>query len=400
MDSHNPLPKAHFRGFRRLVLSALALLAAGLSPLAAQSEEARPRRPDQVIWRNTKGADSKLTGIVTENSLTRVTVQVGDKTRNRDAAVVQMVIFGDVPESYDEGMAYAERGEHESAAAKFRLAAGDPNSRDVVKAAARLRAAIALMNQGVKDPNAFALSRDEFQRFLDEHADNREVPTARFHLGRMQLLTGDPKQASRTYRALYKEASGDTASSGYPVEICYRAGLAAADCFLKQEDTFQAREIYAEMEALIPRSMAAIDESDVGTLAILNAIRAQARLGEGYCQLVGGNTAQAKSFFQGHLDAAETRDSALRNGARLGLAETLLAEGEYRQAQIEFAKVSAIDHTNPDRVARALVGLAECALQLTDGSAKNDARLWLQTVQDHYGNTPAILRAQELSKNL
>jgi TolA-binding protein len=75
----------------------------------------------------------------------------------------------------------------------------------------------------------------------------------------------------------------------------------------------------------------------------------------------------------------------------------LLAEGNARAAQLEFAQVSALDHTNEQRAARALLGLAESALAL---GAKNDAKTWLEALQAQHGDTPAVLKAQELQKTL
>ena len=122
-----------------------------------------------------------------------------------------------------------------------------------------------------------------------------------------------------------------------------------------------------------------------------------ARLGEGFCLLAKGSTSQARTFFQGQLTNA-SKSSSQRFGARLGLAQALFADGRFREAQIEFAQVSAIDHTDRDRVARALVGLAECSQQLSDSTGRQQAKSWLQTVKDQYGDTPSALRAQELLK--
>ncbi len=377
----------------RRMLGGLVLGILAATPALAQSAQ-----PDQVLWKNRKGADSKLIGVVTENSLTRVVVE-GDRTNTRDAGDVISVRFGDVPPSYADAEGYADRGNHENAAAQYRLAAGDASARDVVRASARLRAGLALKELGAKNPASFGEALAEFERFLGDYPDNREVPTARFYQARMQRLGGDAGTAAEGYRSLYKEASGDTATSGYPLVLCYRAGLAAADAFLAAGDTLQAREIYAEMETLLPRAIAAAPENDPGSERELSALFAQARLGEGRVLLGSGSVSQAKTFFQG-LQRSPDADSALLNGARLGLAEALLADGQHRAAQIEFAAVSATEHTDPDRVARALVGMARCALELPGASGRQAAKTWIQALQDHYGDTPAVLEAQEIAKSL
>lgn len=395
-------PGIHRAPILRLLrgLGVACWLALATVDVGALPQGERPKRPDQVMWRNRRGQETKQAGTVTENSLAQVVIEVEGRSRTMESGSVAEIEFGDVPPAYQDGVAYAARGDHENAAAKFRLAAGDPSARDVVKASARLEAAMALKDQGATDANAFVEAKAEYERFLADHPDNREVPRARFFLARMQRLTGDAKTAAETYRSLYKEAAGAGVTPGYSPQLCFQAGLAAAESFLVVGDTLQAREIYAEMDSLIPRALGEIAVDDAGQRAEFERLQAQARLGEGYCLLAGGSVSQAKTFFEGQLRNAGARDVALRNGARLGLAETLLAEGKLREAQIEFATVSAIDHTDPDRVARALVGLAECALKLSDANARTDARLWIQTVKDHYGDTPSVRKAQELSQTL
>ena len=144
--------------------------------------------------------------------------------------------------------------------------------------------------------------------------------------------------------------------------------------------------------------LSSLDENDPVLFALRN-VRAEARLGEGFTLLASGSSSQARTYFQRQLGDANG-STTQRFGARLGLAEALLADGDVRQAQIEFATVSAIDHTDRDRAARALVGLAECALRLSDTDGRQNAKVWLQTVRDEYGDTPSVLRAQELSQTL
>ena len=116
-----------------------------------------------------------------------------------------------------------------------------------------------------------------------------------------------------------------------------------------------------------------------------------ANTGEGFCLLAEGKLPQAKTFFQGRLD--DPTESA---AATLGLAETQLALGELRAAQIGFAKVSASDHRSRDRVARALIGLAQTTVQLGDSESESTRTQYLQDVMTRYGDTPAARQASEL----
>ena len=390
MLAPNPWFRPHFRVprglFGGLLATALAFPAAGQS------------RSDQVLFLDARGQPRTIRGVIQENSLSRVVVAADGRERNVDSGAMQHVEFGDVPPSFDDGVAYFHRSDFEGAARQFQLAATDASARAIVQAAARLRAAQAWIRRGAGDPNAFGLAREEAERFLADHPDDREVPMARALLGRATWLAGDPAAAAEIYRALYQEAQGGDPPTGYTYLDCYAGGLAAARAFLVTGDADAARGLFAELSTGLATVLASVEDGDPSRRA-LDDVHTAARLGEGYCLLAAGSTSQARTFFQRQLGDARVTD-AQRFGAQLGLAEALLAEGDARRAQIEFASVSAIDHTDRDRVARALVGLAECAVRLSDADSRQDAKLWLQTVRDQFGDTPSVLRAQELSQTL
>jgi thioredoxin-like negative regulator of GroEL len=389
MDAAIPLrrsPSSTGGGRASATLVALATLAA--APLAQG-------KPDHVLWRNARGQMNTIVGTVSENSLAQVVIESGSTQRKIDSLSVERVDFGEVPQAYADAQAYLDRGDVENAAAKFSLAAGDSTARAVVRARARLSAAQAWLARGAADQAALATASKECEQFLAEFAANRDVPQARLLAGRVQRLSGDPAKAAETYAGLYREASGATPTAGYPPLVSFQAGLAAAEAYLAAKDVTKAREIYLGLDAAIGGALAQLGENDPARARFL-AIQSEARLGEGYCLLAAGSLSQARTFFQGQLAGAEGK-AAKRFGAQLGLAEVLLAEGSARAAQLEFAQVSAIDHTSEDRTARALVGLAESALKL---DARSDAKLWLETVRTQHGGTPAALRAQELLQKL
>lgn len=352
-------------------------------------------RPDQVLWRNARGVVNTVTGVVMENSLTQVVVETGSSQRKLDPLAVERIDFGDVPAAYADALTYFDRGDFENAAAKFTLAAGDAAARPPVKARARLQAAETWLRRGGVDRGSIGTALRECEQFLADFPTNRDVPGARLLLGRLQRLSGDAAKAAETYAALYKEASGSAPAAGYPPLISFQAGLAAAESYLASAGEARARELYLSLDGAIGTALASLADGDP-LRARYAAIQSEARLGEGFCLLAGGSASQARTFFQGQISGAEN-NAARRFGARLGLGKVLLAEGNARGAELEFAQVSAIDHTNRDRNAQALVGLAESAIQL---QARNEAKLWLDTVIQQYADTPSVLRAQELKKTL
>jgi TolA-binding protein len=379
-------PSPACRHLARLGAS-LALAAALAAPAATQQT-----KPDHVLWRNARGQVNTIVGRVAENSLTQVVVDTDASQRKIEALSVESVEFGDVPAAFGEAETYSERGDFANAAAKYTLAAGDGAARDVVRARARLLAAQSWLKQSRGDRAALEAGQKECAQFLSEFPSNRDVPAARLLLGRLQRLAGDPAAAAETCATLFREAGAGTA--GYPPLVCFQAGLAAGEAYLAANDAAKARETYLALEGALSSALASLADSDP-LRASHAAIQAEARLGEGFCLLASGSLSQAKTFFQGQMSGAD--DPVKRFGAQLGLGEILLAEGNARAAQLEFAQVSAIDHTSRDRRARALVGLAEAAVKL---QAKNDAKAWIDAVRARFGDTPAALEIQELEKNL
>jgi TolA-binding protein len=379
---------------RRVLLgSAATFLALAGTGLPAQAQKTATAKPDHVLWRNQRGQTNTVVGTVTENSLANVAIDTGTSQRKLDALAVERVEFGDVPQSYADAETYLARGDIDNAAASFTLAAGDAAARPVVRARARLSAAQAWLRRGASDRSALDKAKKDCEQFLAEFAGNREAPEARLLLGRLQRLSGDSKTAAETYLALYKEVAAGT--PGYPPRLSFQAGLRTGEAYLATKDAAKARELFLGLDAALGAALAALGDNDP-LRPLFTSLQSEARLGEGYCLLASGSLSQAKTFFQSQVTAAE-KQAARRFGARLGLGEALLAEGNARAAELEFAQVSAIDHTDQDRTARALVGLAESALAL---NARNDAKLWLETVRTQHGDTPAALRAQELLQKL
>ncbi len=381
------------RLMRATQLGLSCLFVAGALAVALEAQEPRP---DQVFARAKRSNNVlSISGVVTENRLTGVVVAPrGGEPETIEAGRVVHVELGDVPADYHEGLLLFERGDLANAAAKFKLAATDEDARDVVRAAARLRAAEALLRHGATDPSAFAEADTAATRFLEDYGTNREVPRARFVRAQAQLCGGDMVKAAEEFRSLYREAASAVPTEGYDLLLCYRAGLRAADAYLMQDETLAAREIYQAMEAALPGVIAGLAE-DAPQRAGLLAFQAEARLGEGFVLLASGSTSQARSYFE-EQDTGSDSHAALRFGVKLGLGLVHIAEGDYRRAQVALASVTSIDYTDRDRTARALTGLAEAALGLPDSDGGANARIWLQSVMDHYPDSIWVRRAQEL----
>ena len=383
---------------------AFALPAGAINP-AVQAEAAQDPaavKKDQISLRSKRdGSIQLVSGVVTTNNLDQVVVRVAGKDSKYETDVVVRISWGDVPAAFRDGRVYFSRAQFADAAAQYRLAAGDASARPVVKAAARLLAAQALLRWGAADPLHFAEAGEEAGKFLSDFPTNRDVPEARLVQARAKLLAGQTAEAAQLYRALYAEWKPEGASAGYRRELCLEAGLSAARALLQTQppDTLGARDMFANLEKAASAAMVPMEATDPAR-ARLARLQDEASLGDGFAELAGGNARQSVTFFQAKLAGKTGLSDSLRCGAAFGLAQALVADGKLREAQILFARVSGLEHYDRDREAAAQVALAETTSKLGDPDAVPQARAWLEAVVKTHGDTPAAVRARELLKKL
>jgi hypothetical protein len=382
----------------RILARLVPVLVLALAPALAQD---KPGRPDQVFVRNARTATvSMVSGSVTANELARVALTAAGKETTYKAELVERIEWGDVPPSYRDGREYFARGQWSDAAAAFRIAAGDAGGRDIVRAHARLRAAEALLRWGAAEPVHFGEAAQEAARFLSDYPTNRDVPRARMVEARATWLAGNPKDAAAKYRTVYDEWKAGSPTEGYDALVCMRAGLEGARASLAAGDTLAARELYTALDGALGALLPTVEPTH-SARHDLEDLRQEAVLGEGWCELAAKNHRAALTFFQSKLSAAQQEKSdTLRYGAMLGLGEALLADIKAREAQLHLARVAALDHTDRDRSARALVRLAESALLLGDAESRVQAKTWLEVVLARYGDTPWAAPARQLMEKV
>jgi hypothetical protein len=382
----------------RAALTALLILA----PLTLVDAAQDKVRPDQVYVRHPRtGAVSITNAVVQTNGLKDVVVvdARGGEDKIPSGRVVR-IIWGAAPPTLTDADKYFDRGDWPNAAKGYLATFGDASARDVVKAAARVRAAESLLRWGATDPHQFVQAAEQARGFLNDHATNRDVPEAQMLEARALLLSGKPTDAAAGYRLVFDQYAADQTAAGYDPMTCMRAGLLAGRAALVSADTLAAREMFTALDTAVGPLVAGLDPDDVKRLE-LQAIVDEAILGEGFAELAAGNSKPALTFFKNKASSVDAKTTdTLRSLAALGLGEALLAEGKAREAQMQFARVSALDHTDRDRVARAHLRLAECELKLLDQDFKQRARQWLEAIGEHYGDTPSAAAARDLLATL
>jgi hypothetical protein len=376
-----------------LALGLLCLGSVLAAPASAQT------RPDQVYVLDTRtGAINMFPGIVQEHGLVETVVIRSSKERKYDTWRVERIVWGSVSGSFREGRTYFERNDFENAAAKFLVAATD-DERVPVQAAARLLAAQSYLELSTTNPDRIGDAIEQAQRYIEDHAESAEFPTARSLHARATWLSGDPAAAAPLFRALFEEVGAAEITEGYSLIPCLQAGLLSARAYLAAGETLPAREIYTTLQQRADSAITTLEEGsrDRGPLRRLSL---EARAGEGFVLIASKQNRQAITFFESQLNSAGKTDSALRFACYLGLAEAQAAEKNFRSAQLNFCRVSSLDHTDRDRVARALFRLAESTQELTDPISAGPVRLWLETVTARYGDTPWAGPARKLLETL
>ncbi len=363
---------------------------------------ATPGKSDQLSVRSKRdGSLQLLSGSVTTNNLDHVVVSVGGKDNKLDSELVVRITWGDVPAAYKDGRVYLLRDQFSDAAAQFRLCAADPSARDVVKASARLLAAQSLLRWGASDPLHFSAAAEEAGKFLAEFPMNREVPEVRMLQARAKWMAGQTSEAAQLYKSIYAEWTPTSSTPGYRRDLCLEAALysARAMCQVQPPDTLGARELYTSLDKAAAAALAGLEANDPSRARLIQ-LRDEGALGDGFAELASGNSPQAMTFFQGKLATRATSTDTLRFGASFGLAQALRAGGKLREAQIEFARVIGLDHSDRDRVAEAHLGLADTTLKLADPDSVPQAKAWLDAVATSLGDTLAARRAREMLQKL
>lgn len=369
-------------------------LAAAPAPLVLQEG-----RADQLFMRDAKGAVSTLSGKIKSASLSEVVIEVEGKERSVPSDRVVRFVLGELPEAYAQGKQLLANGDFENAANSFRLAAADSSASKVAAALAGAQALEAQFKQAVKAGAGFDAVASDAGRYLSAHADSLELPAVRALEARALWQNGEAGEAAKRLAALFGEAQGAKANPGYDLVECYRAGWSSLLAHLEAGNVAEARKLAKALDSGAPGALAELEATDPRRGRLEKLVQLIS-LGEGFVLLADKNATQAKNFFKGAVGNAEAADLDLQTAALVGLGQSQQAIGEHREARLNFARAYATGADLPDFLAKALLGQAECTLQMAGTGAKEQARRWLTSLANNYGGYPAARRGAELAKGL
>jgi len=372
---------------------------AAAAPVARTLQDGRP---DLVIIAGRRDSEVPIAGTLVEARLDRVVIEVDGEEKSYDHTKVLRVQLNRLPVEFEDGRKHVKAGRYAEAVEAFSEVARTAD-RAPVQAAALLEAIGAEVGMSSADPAAIGRARALADRFVSEHGDHRDVPRARRWQARLAHVEGDTGVAIDRYSALLGELSGAEAAVGYEPILCLEAGLAGAHAALDAGENDRARDLFANLEEAATAVASARDADDPVAIEA-EAVRERAQLGEGWILLAGGQGTQAESFFKSRAkrpeDGGQLSTALARFEARMGLARSYEAAGKLRDAQVEYAAVSATAFGAQDLVARALLGLAATTLELGDTEARAQARLWLEELLKRFPDTPSARPGRELLATL
>lgn len=355
-------------------------------------------RPDLVIIAGRRDSEVPIAGTLVEARLDRVVIEVDGDEKSYDHTKVLRLQLNRLPVEFFDGRKHMKAARYAEAVESFTEAANSAD-RSPVQAAALLEAIGAEVAMSSTDPAAIGRALALANRFASEHGDHRDLPVARRWQARLSHVSGDTAAAIDGYAALLGELSGAEAAVGYDPILCLEAGLYGAHAALDAGANDRARDLFASLEEAATAVASARDADDPVAIQA-EAVRERAQLGEGWILLVGGQGTQAETFFKSRAEGDQLSTAEARFEARMGLARSYEAAGKLRDAQVEYALVSATAFGARDLVARALLGLAATTLELGDTEARSKARLWLDELLARFPDTPSAGPGRELLASL
>ena len=325
--------------------------------------------------------------------------EVKFKRRGKETALagkdVVEVIYSDSDDTYGRAVFAMGRRDYARAANLFEEAKGK-SSRDVVKAYASFQAGVALYWAATSDASLANSAADKLESWTGTNGSHRNMPAALERLGQAWLLVGDADKANAAFAKLGTLA----ASKNLPVSWSARAKFGQGQAYVAKKDFSNARTAFVGASA----TLSTVDpkaDPDAADLAV------SAKVGEGECYIHEGRFREAENFFS-QMEGNRS-NPALAAAGTCGKAQALFEKalkdkdmGTVRQAQKEFAKVSATDLSDGDASAKATYFLARTLITLgkdKEGADFNQrAQSMLDQVMVNYPNSRWAVKARALKR--
>jgi len=244
---------------------------------------------------------------------------------------------------------------------------------------ASLRHAEVLLAWTAIDEGQTAAAASAFAAWTTAHPDSFWLPRASYGQARAMAMTKDVQGATTLMQELADLAFEKTL--GRQVE--FKASLVRSECFLIGG---QAEVAEGRLRDLAVNLGEARRDQDIprGTRQLVGRFQADAQLLLGRALEEKDGVAAAASYWQGLADARDTQ-ADVRAAARIGLALAAKEQGNLREAQLQLARVVALQPAKAEVMAHALYELAAVTESL--GNQPIPAKTYRERLQAHYPET-------------
>lgn len=301
----------------------------------------------------------------------------GDDVKRASREILSIVPSG-MPAEMSSAEAFAKALDFQNAANAFDAASGSVEP-EWLAAYAGLRHAEVLLAWSTIDPAKAGEAASAFAAWTSANADSYWLPRASYGHARAMATSDDVQGATTTMQELADRAFEK--NLGRHVE--FQAALVRSECFLLGG---QAEVAEARLRDLVVKLGEASRDQDIarGTRQMIGRFQADAQLLLGQAIEEKDGVKAAASYWEGLAEARDTK-ADVRAAARIGLALAAKEQGDLRTAQLQLARVIALQPAKAEVMAHALYELAEITESL--GNQPVPAKTYRERLKANFPET-------------
>jgi hypothetical protein len=275
----------------------------------------------------------------------------GDEV-TRPSREILSLVPGPMPAELAAAEAFAANLDFQNAANAFDAASGSLEPAWLA-AYAGLRHAEVLLAWSAIDPSQASAAASAFKAWSTANADSYWLPRASYGQAKAQALSGDVQSAT----TLMQELADRAFEKNLGRQVEFMAALTRSEAFLLGG---QAEVAEARLRDLEDKLGEAKRDQDIprGTRAAIALMQVDAQLLLGRAIEEKDGITAAASYWEGLAEARDTPPD-VRAAARIGLALAAKEQGDLRTAQLQLARVVALQQAKAEVMAHALYEMAE-----------------------------------------
>ncbi|MFH0945625.1 MAG: tetratricopeptide repeat protein [Planctomycetota bacterium] len=341
------------------------------------------------IWQKT-GGKPIVANSISQDNFDLLKYKKGTVALTLEGMRVKAIDYGDTPESYEAARDKRDEGDFENAITLFKAAMAQAGVRPWIKLHGAYEIAETHRLWGAKDRAHFAEAIKSYDEALAVEERARIRPDIIFGRAQAHLGSGNVAAAVADLDLLASEA----ATNKYGVDWELTALHEKAQTLDEAGNPEEAKRAYSKLQTQA-RSFSSMESLDKSDRALASQMAGLARLAQGKVLIRDGKAAEARRFFE-DIVADNNEVAGVRAAALVGKAEALMAQKNFKEAQVALATVR-VRYYMTDALAEAtyLLGLVAGELGAAEPRGNQLAQgYFLEVVQRHSGSKWAR-KAQE-----